>query len=86
MCKNTQALSSGASSALGLLNVADYSSYEQLYTALTRLMAGTDKQDPTVASIAPKLVYRDAVGDWLLLSPDEPWPLFQSTVQAVMIM
>lgn len=79
-----QALASGASSALGLLNVNEYASYEQLRMALTRLIANQGSQEEGERS--PTLVYRDAVGDWLLLSPEEPWSLFQSTVQALMIM
>ena len=79
-----KALTSGASSALGLLNVNDYASYEQLRTALTRLVASQGA--PAEGEPTPTLVYRDAVGDWLLLSPEEPWSLFQSTVQALMIM
>lgn len=81
-----KALASGASSALGLLNVNDYASYEQLRTALTRLVANQDASGGEESGPSPTLVYRDAIGDWLLLSPEEPWLLFQSTVQALMIM
>lgn len=65
---------------LGDIVPSSYSSYEELVGAL-HLVFG--ERLPKKAGL--RLVYQDIDGDWLLLLPDVPWPLFLSTVRRLLI-
>lgn len=72
-----------AALSVGEISVAMYQGHGELLEAVRTRFA--DRMPGGESGAKARLVYQDVEGDWLLLQPEAPWPIFLRTVRKLVI-